>query len=504
MINYDFSLTPELQTMAKQVTQLAKSKGLDFDPIEFLLIEPEKLNALAAYGGFPVRYPHWRFGMDFNKLHKGYKHGTSKIYELVINNNPVYAYLLKGNTIVEQKIVMAHVCGHADFFKNNIWFAHTHKNMIDQMANNGNRIRRIMEAQNESEVENFIDICLSIENLIDPYTLFSIKNETKPLEDYEAKAITIPKLPAKEYMDQHINTPEYVKEQKEKIEVQNKKEKHLPEKPERDILKFLIQHAPLNRWQRDILNVIRDESYYFLPQRQTKLFNEGFATFWHTRLLTQHLLNDAEVVDYCDIHSGVVAQGKHLNPYKLGVELLRDIEDRWNRGAHGLEWEKCQDSDTLKGWDTKENKGIEKLFQLRKTHNDIGLIDEFLTEDFCRRNRLFVFKNVEVHGSAYTLETSKEFKEIKNTLLSQLSNGGNPIIELVNANFENKGEILLRHVFYGQELDEKQAAETMSGIYKIWTRPIHIETISQDKVTTWHHDGASFWMTNQDEPVISD
>ena len=118
---------------------------MDFYPTIFEYIDADQLNAIAAKGGFPVRYPHWRFGMEYERLSKGYHHGLQKIYEMVINNDPCYAYLMKSNDLVDQKLVMAHVYGHCDFFKNNYWFSQTSRKMMDEMANHGNRIRRHMD-----------------------------------------------------------------------------------------------------------------------------------------------------------------------------------------------------------------------------------------------------------------------------------------------------------------------------------------------------------------------
>ncbi len=104
---------------------LAAEAGLDFFPTVFEILTYDQMNEIAAYGGFPNRYPHWRFGMEYERLAKSYEYGLSKIYEMVINNNPSYAYLLEGNSLVDQKLVMAHVYAHVDFFKNNFCFRST-------------------------------------------------------------------------------------------------------------------------------------------------------------------------------------------------------------------------------------------------------------------------------------------------------------------------------------------------------------------------------------------
>ncbi len=139
------TLPQELREAQHHLEEVARGYGLDFFPTIFEMVDYDQMNAIAAYGGFPKRYPHWRFGMEYERLSKSYRYGLHKIYEMVINNDPCYAYLLQSNTLTDHKLVMAHVFGHCDFFKNNQWFAHTNRKMMDEMANHGNRIRRYMD-----------------------------------------------------------------------------------------------------------------------------------------------------------------------------------------------------------------------------------------------------------------------------------------------------------------------------------------------------------------------
>ena len=164
------NLPDDLRAIQLETEAHARRYGLDFYDTIFEVLDYDELSEIAALGGFPTRYPHWRFGMEYQQLAKGYRYGLQKIYEMVINNDPCYAYLLRCNQLVDQKLVMAHVYGHNDFFKNNIWFSQTNRKMMDEMANHGNRIRSCMERYGEETVENFIDSCLSLENLIDIYS----------------------------------------------------------------------------------------------------------------------------------------------------------------------------------------------------------------------------------------------------------------------------------------------------------------------------------------------
>src|SRR5919198_1238380 len=153
-----------LRDIQEEIEGYARDYGLDFFPIIYEVLDYKTMNEVAAFGGFPTRYPHWRFGMDYEQLSKGYEFGLQKIYEMVINTNPAYAYLLEGNSLVDQKIVMAHVAAHVDFFKNNYYYSKTNRKMIDGMANHAARLRKQVERQGIDKVETFIDVCLSLDN----------------------------------------------------------------------------------------------------------------------------------------------------------------------------------------------------------------------------------------------------------------------------------------------------------------------------------------------------
>src|SRR3954466_12828692 len=167
LTGYDTKLPPELRDLKLQIEENAGGYGLDFYDTIFEVVDADDLNEIASYGRFPTRYPHWSFGMAYEELRKSYDYGLSKIYEMVINNDPCYAYLMRCNHVVDQKLVMTHVYGHSDFFKKNAYFGHTNRKMMDEMANHGARIRSYAEKIGEDEVEAFVDRCMSIDDLID-------------------------------------------------------------------------------------------------------------------------------------------------------------------------------------------------------------------------------------------------------------------------------------------------------------------------------------------------
>jgi stage V sporulation protein R len=498
-IPYDTKLPPDLRALKAEIEGYARSCGLDFFETVFEVLEAEDLNEVAAYGGFPTRYPHWSFGMAYEELIKGYDYGLSKIYEMVINNDPCYAYLMRCNHTVDQKLVMAHVYGHCDFFKNNAFFAHTNRKMMDEMANHGMRMRRYAEKYGEDDVETFVDRCMSIDDLIDIHSTAIRRREEvsrydfKPKDEEESKPT---RFKSKAYMDDYINPPQALKaEEEEQRKHREQLARSFPERPEKDVLFFLIEHAPLKPWQRDILSIIRDEAYYFAPQGQTKVINEGWASYWHSTIMTTKALAPHEVIDYADHHSGTMAtQRGRINPYKLGIELLRDIEQRWNTGRFGKEYDDCDDLEVRQKWDKKLGLGRQKIFEVRRVHNDITFIDTYLTPEFCAQHQMFSYAFNDQQGN-YVIE-SREFEKIKKRLLFGLTNFGKPWIYVVDGNYRNRGELLLRHEYNGLDLKLDRAADTLVNIQNIWSRPVHLQTVVEEKPSLMSYDGTEHSIRN--------
>ncbi len=468
----------KLSKLIKEIEGYARGYGLDFFPVNFEMLDFNQMNEIASYGGFPVRTPHWRFGMQYQHLKKSYKYGLHKIYEMIINNNPCYAYLLKSNNLVDQKIVIAHVFAHCDFFKNNAYFKDTNRKMVDEMANHGQRVRKYSSKYGFEEVEEFLDICFSLENLMDPYASI-IESFPKDTDDElisSEEAASIPKIKSKSYMDSYINPQPYLDGMRQAKAESLKEKKKFPESPEKDVLLFLIKYAPLENWKRDILSMIREESYYFAPQAQTKIMNEGWATYWHAKIMTTKCLEDSEVIDYADHHSGTLGvQPGSINPYKLGYELFKDIELRWNTGRFGKEYEECEDLLKKTSWDKNMGQGMQKIFQTRSIYNDMNFIDDFLTESFCRKHKLFSYKLNSKTGY-YEIEDRSALR-IKEKLLFSLTNLGHPHITVVDGNYGNKGELYMKHRFDGVEIRLDHAKATLEKLFTLWTRPVHLQTI---------------------------
>ncbi len=480
----------ELLAAKKQIREQARSYGLDFFPVIFEMCDYEQMNQIAAYGGFPQRYPHWRFGMEYERLRKQHHYGLGRIYEMVINNDPCYAYLQESNALVDQKLVIAHVYGHSDFFKNNLWFSQTNRKMMDEMANHSTRIRRHIERQGFAEVEQFLDVCLSLEHLIDAHSMFLKRGPLDvPPPETRLQEDPVTRFKAKGYMDRWMNPPEQLEAEAKKRRQDQADRRHAtPARPTRDVLAYLIRHARLEDWQVDCLSIIRQEAYYFAPQGMTKVMNEGWASFWHSTLMTRHFVEAKEVIDYADHHSGTVHMPPgNFNPYKIGIELFRDIEDRWNKGKFGKEYEEAKRLGERKNWDQGLGLGRQKIFEVRRVYNDVNFIDEFMTPEFIEKHKFYQYGRDPHTGQLRII--SRDPQRIKQTMLYHLTNMGQPFIYVVDGNYANRGELFLAHRHNGLDLEIKYAMETLKNVFKIWQRPVHLQARIDDDMLLFSYDG---------------
>lgn len=485
-----FDLTRDLHEESKKIEELARTKyKIDFFDVEFLLVPSKFLNQIASHIGFPSRYRHWTHGLEYEKLKQRYDWGLGKIYELVINNDPAYAYLMQNNSLMEQKLVMAHVFGHSAVFKTNVYFSSTRKNMIDVIANNASKIDRFYRQYGTDEVEAFLDACISIENHIDGFAPF-IKREDQQMnlqaDDVEPVP---PKILCDEHLDMFINPQKDLDKKKADMIEKLKKKPGFPARPQKDLLLFLLQNAPLKKWQEEILAIIREESYYFNPQRQTKILNEGFASYFHFRMMTEDILDGADVVDFSLDHSGTLRRSPYtMNPYYMGFTLLRDIEDRYNRGRFGPRYESCTNDYQKTNWNEPGTDGYQKLMEIMAIDNDYSLIDKYFTEDFCEKHEFYKY---EFNQKSKVYEVgSRDFGAIKNQILDQLSNTGIPYIVVVDGNFGNRNELLLLHK-HEFDLNLQFAYDTLKNISFIWKRPVHLITMYEDEYKILSYGGDS-------------
>ena len=410
-------------------------------------------------------------------------------YGLITHNtNPCYIYCLNSNTLGDNLTVVAHATGHNDFFKNNIHFSATNTDMLNVMANHGSRIRKYMSRWGSEKVTTFIDHVMRIETMVDGAKAWRQKTiREKHLRD-KRKYRNPKRLHVDSdrlYMDPYINTKDF----KEKENIKNNKRYAADElgiftKSTRDIFGFLKENAPLKPWQQDIMSMLYEEALYFFPQRQTKTLNEGWAsTVDHVIMAEQGFIglgqksHDCGIFEYAIHKMGVLGGRYSTNPYKLGYTLLADIRERYDKGRFGTEYEECQDMHKKENWDTNTQLGKEKIFEVRNHYDDFTLINEFFTEEFCRKHEYFEWKK---QPNGEFVIASRDFKNIKDKLLRRHINGSLPDIRLEETNFKGRGYLFLQHYSTGQRLYDPYVREVLTSVRSIWGNDVYLATKNPD------------------------
>ena len=446
--------------------------GLDPFPTHFELVPAAIMYEFASYS-LPGRFSHWTHGKAYHRQKMQYDFGLSKIYEMVVNTNPSYAFLMEMNDLLQNTFVAAHVFGHTDFFKNNAYFQHTSRRMIDKVSIHAERIAKYEFDHGKAEVERFLDAVLSIQEHVD-YNLFI--RDTEP-DEKEEKSVT---QVSSEY-DDLWGLERKAKKAEEEREKQLGKPPKFPEKPEKDILQFLMLHAPhLEPWQRDIIEIVRTEMLYFVPQMQTKIMNEGWASLWHSRIMRKlgdtGVISDSETVEFAQLHSSVLSPSPtSLNPYYLGFKMFEDIEKRWDNPTK-------EEQERL---GRQPGMGNQKIFEVRELDNDVSFLRNYLTEDLVKELDLYLYRK---EGDEWVI-VEKDWEKVRDGIVASLTNFGNPYLVIDNGDYRGNSELYIKHLFEGQELDLVYAEKTLQHVYQLWGRPVHLETVYEDKRILVSYDG---------------
>ncbi len=444
----------------KEIISQAKAFGLDFFPMRFELVPAEIIYTVGAYG-MPTRFSHWSHGKAFYRLKMQYDYNLSRIYELVVNSNPCYAFLLEGNTFIQNKMVIAHVLAHSDFFKNNRYFQVTSRKMVETMACNASRIEEYEQKYGQHEVEIFLDAALSILAHIDPRQHIGGKGPEK----FTHKTT--------EYDDLF----DLDSREKKDPRPLSRQTRRFPERPEKDLVAFIAKHSPsLEDWQRDILYMLREEMLYFWPQVETKIMNEGWATFWHLRIMRALNLTETETVEFAKMNSNLLLPSKTaINPYHLGHAIFEDIFRRWNKPSrHDRE-----------KYGRRSGQGLEKIFQVRETENDVSFLRNYLTEELVDNLDLYLYQKV---GHEWRV-VETDWEKVRDGLVTNLINGGHPCLEVEDGDYKRNSELLIVHCYEDKELDVVYLEKTLPYVYLLWGKPVHLTTVIDGKNVRFSYDG---------------
>lgn len=466
----------ELEHSIDDMTEIAHKNGLDFYPMRYEVCPSDIIYTFGAYG-MPTRFHHWSFGKSFHRLKLDYDLGMSRIYELVINSNPCYAFLLDGNTLLQNKTVCAHVLAHCDFFKNNATFRYTSRDMVERMASFAERIRQYELTYGRKVVEDLIDAGLALSEHVDSSA--DGRNARAKVKEQEYRNRRGDYQPIFESAD-HARTPYddlWALDEKQDERRGKKKPMVKARAAQKDVMLYIIEHSPtLEEWERDVLSMLREEMLYFWPQMETKIMNEGWATYWHLRIMREMDLADDEALEFAKMHSGVVLPSRtSINPYHLGLAMWEDIEKRWDEGS-------IDEDDRSR---RQPHQGRAKMFEVREMESDASFLRNYLTKELVEDLDLYLYQKV---GNDWRV-VETEWEQVRDTLVASRVNGGIPVIYVEDGDYNRNGELYLKHEYEGVELDLKHLERTMPHVQRVWGRPSHLQTVVEGRDVIFSYDG---------------
>lgn len=435
-----------------QIEALAKSVGLKYHPVEFEVVPESFMTEIAIYG-LPVRMPHWSFGVRYIYQLIQHRMGLSRLFEVVFPGNPGRAYLAKSNSTAENVLVTAHVLGHADFSANNMLFkrsqAQVGEHIVEQAAAHARQIGLAIEEHGLERVEAVLDAALSLEQHIDVDQ--ALRRERYPELVPEKAPLSSDEF-ALRYAALGPDTARATASGPAK-------RSPIPPHPEKDLLWFIAHYAPeMEPWERDIFLAVREESFYFYPVFACQIMNEGWASYWHARLLREaDFLPQSAYVDAIKCHSDVVrptASGDNValstNPYHLGFSI----------------WEKIV-----------EQRGLEHARKIMCEDDDFSFIRNHLTQEIATELQLFRFRGPAT--GTLTVQES-DLSALHDALLQPKYGFGAPTVSASRIHVDGKLELIHDHVTDGRGLDPDRGRKVLEYIARVWRRPVTIVTVNNE------------------------
>jgi stage V sporulation protein R len=454
-----------LEEWDARIRERADALGLRCYPQEFEICDHNQMLSYMAYSGMPSHYPHWSYGKAYEKLKTLYDYGVSGLpYEMVINSNPALAYLMRDNSLLLQILTIAHVYAHNDFFKNNFTFRTTRAEFtITTFKAHGNRIRSYVEDPGVGldKVESLLDAAHAV-SLQCRRNLAVRKRTPQEERQHQLEAAQPPRDPFQRiHRRQPAAEPDLRK---------------VPLVPDEDLLLFIRDYNPyLAEWEKDILTIVHEEAQYFIPQIETKIMNEGWATYWHKRILDSLDLPQELQLEFIVRHNQVVRPVPGgLNPYHLGLHVWNDIRRRYDEPT----------PEEAEASGPHRPSGTAKLFEVREADRDISFLRRHLTEALARELHLFEYESrgedVVVRNVA---DTEEGWRAVKETLLANVGMNGVPVIKVDDADFGHNRTLYLVHAHDGRDLQLEYAEKTLAYVHRLWQHDVAIETVVEGKRT---------------------
>lgn len=472
MANYELK---DLVEWDARIREKVAEFGLECYTQEFEICDHFGMLGYMAYSGMPSHYPHWSYGKSYEKLKTLYDHGVSGLpYEMVINSDPAIAYLMRDNTLLLQVLTMAHVYGHNDFFKNNFTYGTTRAALtIELFKAHALRVRRYVEDPSIG-----VD---AVEHVLDAAHALSWQCR---------RNLAIRKLDRSEQVERALEAahpkPDPFQRIHARPEVHEPDLRKVPIEPDEDLLLFIRDHNPfLREWEKDLLTIVDEEAKYFLPMVETKIMNEGWASYWHKRILESLDLDQGLHLEFIVRHNQVVRPiPGQLNPYHLGFKVWEDLHRRHTNPT----------PEEIKRDGTPTKSGDAKIFEARETERDSSFLRRYLTEDLMREMDIFKY---EARGDDLVVDQVSDddgWRQVKDTLIRNVGTGSIPVIKVEDADFGQNRTLYLKHYHDGRDLQLEYAEKTLAYVGRLWGRECVLETSLQSKRTLLCYNERGFSM----------
>ena len=453
---HEYTVT-DLEKWDRKIRKVAEDGGLDPFPQEFEVCDYHDMIGYEAYAGMPSHYPHWSFGKSFERKQTLYQLGGVGLpYEMVINSNPTLAYLLRDNTLLLQILTIAHVYAHNDFFKSNRNFAHTRPEYtIERFKAHADRVRAYTQDPSigAEKLERILDAAHALQ-----FQCRRAKGVKKRTPEDQKRSAMEKAAPEEDPFGSIHRRQEYTPPDLNRV----------PLEPEEDILLFIRDRNPyLETWERDLLTMVIERADYFLPQIETKIMNEGWASFWHYRILNALNLDPGLQFEFMKRHNQVIRPLRGgMNPYHLGYRIFENIFKRWETPSQ----------EERREYGRPGAQGIEKIFQVREADRDASFLRQYLTEELMRDLDLFRHEKKGTDRVISHVSTPEDWKTVKETLLKAVGLGSIPVIRIVEVKTQGTQEMIMRHEYDGRELDAEYADRTLRYVQQLWGRKVVLET----------------------------
>jgi Uncharacterized conserved protein len=449
--------TKDLEYWDAYIREQVQFFGLNCFPQEFEICDHAQMIGYMAYSGMPAHYPHWSYGKAYEKHKTLYEYGVSGLpYEMVINSNPAFAYLVRENSLCLQILTIAHVYAHNDFFKNNFTFRDTQPELtLSNFKLRADRVRGYMEDPSIGleKIERVLDAAHAL--AFQCRRNRAIRKLT--LEEQAERALAAAR-PAPDPFHRIHRRPAYVEPDLTKV----------PLEPEEDILLFICDHNPyLSEWEKDLLTIVHEEACYFIPQIDTKIMNEGWASYWHHKIMNSLKLPQDLHLEFLVHHNQVIQpQRGGINPYYLGFKVWHDIRRRFDEPT----------PQEIEHYGEPRISGTEQIFRVREVDRDVSFLRRFLTEDLMREMDMFEYTPQGRQLVISKVADEENWREVKETLLKNMGMGTTPVICIEDADFGHKHQLFLRHNHDGRDLHVEYAEKTLGYLFQLWGRTVLLET----------------------------